>query len=598
MRLAAHLPRFVGLVLLLTVLGPGLYDWTEVFLGRQYVDAWGTQWFYWFVGFQIRHLQGFGWTDLFFYPWGKDVYLHTGGNVLDAILAIPVRWVFGAVAGYNLWIVLVLFLNYLGMKALALRMGADRNGARLGAVFFAFNPYALNEVNGGRPTQVMLSFLLLACLDLVKTGEGRGWGAPVRAGVWLALTALTYWFYAFFVGIGAIGIVIWRLAALREGDSRVHLIARHALIAVVALLLLAPFAYPMMTAEDVPGMLDVSTWTGGDWMPTTMQGVDVGMYVFDAMTRMSGFWVPKGDGRIFLQEYLNLLWVQIALVGVGIVVAPRRWRFGGVALLASSLVVALGPSIRLPGEWEISNTVYQEMVWHVSFLQRLWWPSRALVMTHVACGVFAAWGFTWLGRRSWVQAVVVVGVLAAWIGELSAAGLAPMPVWSAHVPAGFRCLASGPPGAVIELPYAFDQSHLYFQTIHERPLLGGMVEDNLLFSPPEQVRFRGDNSFVHLLMEVAVERHDDLDYAPSDRREVEATGYRWVVLNKAAYRAPELEGRGRVDTSREGRVRNVRRDLAELLGPAVFEDQETTVYAVFGDVSPCPELPGARSRPR
>ena len=104
-------PAAAGLVLLVGVFGPGLERWSETFLGRQYVDAWGTQWFYWFVGFQMRHLGGFGWTDLFFYPWGKDIYLHTGGNVLDAIIAWPLRWVFGAVAGYNFWIVLVLFFK-------------------------------------------------------------------------------------------------------------------------------------------------------------------------------------------------------------------------------------------------------------------------------------------------------------------------------------------------------------------------------------------------------------------------------------------------------------------------------------------------------
>jgi hypothetical protein len=591
-RLRAHLPTIVGLALLLAVFGPGLHQWTEVFLGRQYVDAWGTQWFYWFVGFQLRHLHGFGWTDLFFYPWGKDVYLHTGGNVLDAILAIPIRWVFGAVAGYNLWVVFVLFLNFVGMKALAERMGADAHSARLAGVFFAFNPYALNEINGGRPTQVVLSFLLLYTLDLVKTGESRSWWAPVRAGIWLAVTALTYWFYAFFGGLGAIGIVIWRFISPRPGDTRVHMILRHAFIAVVALLIAGPFAYPMMSAKDVPGMLDVSKWTDGNWMPTTNEGVSVGMYVFDPLSRMSGFWVPKGDGRIFLQEYVNMLLVQVALAVVGIVAAPRKWRGAGIALLVTSLIVAFGPTIQLGVD--IPNYVYVTMVRSVSFLRRLWWPSRALVITHVAIGVCTAWTFAWLGRRPWVQSLAVVAVLGAWLYELRDAGLLPMPVWTAHVPEGFRCLASGPPGAIIELPYAYDQSHLYYQTIHERALLGGMVEDNPLFSPPEQIRFRADNTFVKVMMDAAVEESPDTDYKVADRLAVKAMGYRFVILNKAAYRAPELEAGSRVNVSREGRLRTVRRNLSDLLGPAVFEDDEATVYAPFGDPTPCPGLKGAR----
>lgn len=592
-RVNARLPLLAGLALLLAVFGPGFREWTEVFFGRQYVDAWGTQWFYWFVGYQIRHLAGFGWTDMFFYPWGKDIYLHTGGNVLDAIIAIPVRWVFGAIAGYNLWVVLVLLLNYLGMRSLAEQLGADRSAARMSAVLFAFNPYALNEINGGRPTQVVLSFLLLYVADLMKTGEGKGWWAPVRAGIWLALTALMYWFYAFFGGLAAIGIVAWRFLSPREGDTRAHMIARHASIAVVALAICGPFAYPMMSAgSDVPGMLDVSKWSEGEWMPTTNEGVSVGMYVFDPVSRMSGFWVPKGEGRIFLEEYLNLLWGQVALGLLGLLVAPKRWRGAAVAILASSLVVAFGPTIRLSEE--LPNVIYMEMVKSISFLQRLWWPSRALVMTHIALAVLAAWAFTWLGKRKVVQAVALIAATGAWVWELEKAGLAPMPVWRAHVPTGFRCLATGPEGAIIELPYAFDQSHLYYQTVHERPLLGGMVEDNPLFSPMDQIRFRADNTFIKLLMDTAIESAQSSDYKVSDRLAVKAMGYRYVILNKAAYVAPELEKLSRVSLSREGRLRNVRRDLAELLGPPVFEDDEASVYAPFGDPSPCPGMDGSR----
>jgi hypothetical protein len=592
--LKARLPLFVGLALTLVVFGPALREWTEVFFGRQYVDAWGTQWFYWFVGYQIRHLEGFGWTNLFFFPWGKNIYLHTGGNVLDAILAIPVRWVFGAIGGYNLWVLLILFLNYLGMKSLAERVGCDPHAARLAGAFFAFNPYVLNEINGGRPTQVLLSFLLLYALDLVKTGESRSWWAPVRAGVWLALTGLTYWFYAFFAGLGAVGIVAWRLLAPREGDGRIHLIARHALIAVVALIIAAPFAWPMMTATDVPGMLDVDKWTAGDWMPTTKEGISVGMYVFDPISRMSGFWVPKGSGRLFLQEYVNVFVVQVVLGLVGLVAAPRRWRGVGVAFLVTSLIVAFGPTIQLGVD--VPNYIYVAMVRGVSFLRRLWWPSRALVMTHVALGLCTGWAFSWLSRRPVVQTLAVLVALGATAFELQGAGLSPMPVWGAHVPAGFRCLADGPEGAVIELPYAFDQSHLYYQTIHERPLLGGMVEDNPLFSPMEQIRFRADNTFIHLLMDAAVEGNKGLDFRAEDKEAVKEMGYRYVILNKAAYRAPELEETTRVSVSREGRLRNVRRMLADLLGPPVFEDEEATVYAPFGDPAPCAGQQGARKK--
>ena len=80
-------PAILALVLGLVVFGPALGTLSSAFFGRAYVDAWGTQWFYWMTARAAARLEGFGWTDLFFYPWGKDLYLHTGGNVLDGLLA-------------------------------------------------------------------------------------------------------------------------------------------------------------------------------------------------------------------------------------------------------------------------------------------------------------------------------------------------------------------------------------------------------------------------------------------------------------------------------------------------------------------------------
>jgi hypothetical protein len=84
---------------------PTAADWATAFLGIDYVDALGTQWFYWFVDHELGRDKPLGHTDLFFYPWGKDIFAHTGTNVLDAVLAMPVRWLLGPVLGYNLFVI-------------------------------------------------------------------------------------------------------------------------------------------------------------------------------------------------------------------------------------------------------------------------------------------------------------------------------------------------------------------------------------------------------------------------------------------------------------------------------------------------------------
>ena len=79
-----RLPLLILSVLLLVpLLGPALMRINREFLGIEYVDHYGTQWFYWFVEHQLRTGDSPNHTNLFFYPWGKDIFAHTGTNVLD-----------------------------------------------------------------------------------------------------------------------------------------------------------------------------------------------------------------------------------------------------------------------------------------------------------------------------------------------------------------------------------------------------------------------------------------------------------------------------------------------------------------------------------
>ena len=59
------------------------------------VDLYGTIWFYEWIYDSIRTGGNPSHTDLFFYPYGKDIFGHTGNNFVDAVLAVPFLAVFG-----------------------------------------------------------------------------------------------------------------------------------------------------------------------------------------------------------------------------------------------------------------------------------------------------------------------------------------------------------------------------------------------------------------------------------------------------------------------------------------------------------------------
>jgi hypothetical protein len=128
---------------------------------------------------------------------------------------------------------------------------------------------------------------------------------------------------------------------------------------------------------------------------------------------------------------------------------------------------------------------------------------------------------------------------------------------------------------VIELPYADATARVWYQVLHRRPILGGMVEDNPLFTPPEQLALRSENTWLASLIAVS-ELRDGPSATEADRKAVHDLGYRWVALDTRRW------GDGKT-----GRVLRMRRLVQELAGRPVYQDQGSTLYAPWGDESPC-----------
>ena len=60
--------------------------WTRL-AGEEFLDGMGTQWFYWYAG-ELLQGEPLEHSQLLFFPYGKEVFLHTGGNLVDAFLAL------------------------------------------------------------------------------------------------------------------------------------------------------------------------------------------------------------------------------------------------------------------------------------------------------------------------------------------------------------------------------------------------------------------------------------------------------------------------------------------------------------------------------
>ncbi|MFH1464053.1 MAG: hypothetical protein ABIO70_06690 [Pseudomonadota bacterium] len=589
-----------ALALCAAVLGPALPRLQDHLLGIAAVDHFGTQWFYFFVDHALRTGGSLGRTDLLFHPWGKDLYLHTGANLLDALLCVPFRRLLGPVLGYNLFVLLGLAGTAWAFARLAREFVEDRAVAWIAGLLFAASPFVLYEAAEGRPTQAILALLPLVLLRAWRTGQRAGLAAPLTGGALLAILGYQYWYYAFFLGISLVSFGLWRVVRPPVGTgSRVAVLARFALFGGLALALVAPAALPILlrteTGGDVPGLLDLSGWARGGVRAVTAEGHAVALLTWQPWSGESAFLMQAADGAQRLVGHQRLgSWIWLALLGAA---AWRPGRLDRGALLALALpafLLAMGPLVLLGGVY-LPNLPYIGLAGALGFLRRLWWPARAFaVLDLLALLALAVLLARWLPKELLRRRLSLAALLVAWLLGLHRAGLAPLPVWEAAVPAGYRCLAQGEPGAVIELPWGRSQAHLYYQGAHGRPMLGGMLERNPVFSPPEAVAFRQENTLVASLIAAAGAGEPPAGgVAPADVQAARDLGFRWVVFEREALMPRKDEDEGgdsaALRRGRRTRLRWIQADLRALLGPPVWADARTWIWPLPAAVGAVPE---------
>ncbi|MFT5685763.1 MAG: hypothetical protein ACI8RZ_006717 [Myxococcota bacterium] len=580
----------LGLFLIVTVFGQAIPILNTHFLGIEYVDHYGTQWFYWFVeqqgGSESSHH-----TDLFFYPWGKDIFAHTGTNVLDAWMAVPFRRIFGDILGYNVFVLVMLTLSAIAFVPLAREVTDNKLAIGVATLLFAFSPYILFETEEGRPTQSILLFVVLFMLFVLRTARQPGWKSPVLAGIMLALAGYQYWYYAFFGGITCLAHGLWHTARPREGSGggRATLM-RHALIALIALAVTLPGGWrliSMTTGADaeVPGLLNVDLWNLTTNPPVTREELTIGLQLWQPFRPWAGFFVQDPDGtERFLEHAVVMPWMMLPLMALAIWRPQKMSRGAFIAMAATAMIVAAGPMV-LIGDYVLPNPLFIALVKSVGFLQRLWWPGRAVAILVILLGMAIAAVLGSLAHRRRLQLAAVVVLSMLWSVELVRGKLMPFNAWDGTIPAGYKCLKTGPEGAVVELPYAWTQAHLYYQTAHGRPILGGMLENNSTFTPPEFNDFLEGNELLNILLLSRLERAE-FSHASDDLEIIHELGYRYVVLQKDAFHALTNHS-GLKDNAMRTRLRHMKKQLRGLLGEPVYDDARTSIYAPWGDASPC-----------
>ena len=533
-------------------------------IGSDHIDARGSYWFQWFVAGRLEHGGSLGQTDLWFHPWGIDILRTYGGNIVDPLLALPLRWLGGATLGWNGLLFGIIVTNGLAGGFWIRHRSGSLAAAAAASMLIMLHPVGLYDLAQGRPAQAILAPLIgaLALFEASNRTEDprqARWLA-IGSGICIALASYCYWFGGLFAamacGLLALGTG-WKSRLLHLGVA-----------ALVTLVGVSPLLFTLLGTLDggaSGALLPVDQWWKGELDLITEAGDNITLCTLD---------VEGNALKLRLKKGLIASQVDAPLLGISsllcvLFTARKAWRWTLVAALG--VAIAIGP---MPGGFR--NPIYLAIAL-LPGMDRLYWPCRAIILSVPVAAVGASLLVEHFKAKG---PIIAAGLGLIGLGESHSRGLIPLELWQAEPPPAVACLESAE-GAVIALPYGQDHAKLIDQTVHEKALLGGARETSRSLVPEEQQEWVQTNPWIGALMKSIENPRAAHEWTEADREEVREKGYRWVLIRWDQIRRPNL---------REGAVRRERlmdRAVEAVAGPLRVDDGEVRIYAPFDDALDC-----------
>jgi len=280
-----------------------------------------------------------------FYPGGYHLALHEM-SLANMSLGMPLTILCGETVSYNALVLLSFALSGFGLYVLAFRLTRERIAALLGGIVFAYCSYRMGHLGAGHlnllGTQWLPFFFL--CLEWVL-GSKRVLFA-VLVGIFVALSALSSWYYAPTIAIFGAVYVLWRTRPWRERLFDRRLWSLFAVSVIVAGLLMAPSLVHTMRVWSQREMafslheVDVFSASIGEFL------------VPNPMHPLWGRWVaPYYVERQDVPEYvIGLSWVALALAMVAVRKRREKMTSAYAVLFGLSFVLALGTTLHVDGQ--------------------------------------------------------------------------------------------------------------------------------------------------------------------------------------------------------------------------------------------------------
>lgn len=457
-------------------------------------DLWTFQWDNWWTRYALQHGYDILYTPMQFYPVGVSLAAHSL-SFYNSFLWIPLAALLGDIAAYNVTVLLTFILSGYTMFLLAEYLINQRTGIReqgsgaasqlpianprslipslIAGLVFAFAPYHFSQSLGHVSLASVQWFPLLALFALKIVRETK-WRNAIVIGLLIGLITATRLQFLVLGGVVfAIFVAVDWLTARRAWARGA--IGRLLAAAILGLSLSLPIVLPaaqLFTQAASPDELiaDEQTWGQTDlaayFVPMTYHPL-LGPTV-----------KPLYENFVKNQAWMPFLGYSVIALSIWGAVHAKRRAAPWIAIGLFLFIMALGPFLRLNGVPYENIALPYALIGDTFPLNTLRSPDRYNLLLPLALAALVAFGVDdLLGRlkthRTAIVGAIIGGVIAFEYLGVPYPTIAPLPTSAFHTQ-----LANDPePYAVLDIP--LDRSdtkrYLYYQTIHEHPIVQGRV---------------------------------------------------------------------------------------------------------------------------
>lgn len=195
-------------------------------------------------------------TDYQFYPAGTSLTFHTL-NIFNCMISIPLQLLFSLVTTYNIIFLLSFVLAGCGMFFLINYLVKDYRVALISGLAFAFCPYHFAH-GYGHLQLISIQWIPFYLLFLIKSAKERKMTNPILAGIFLVITSLTSWYYMIFCFIFTIFYLIGIVLSEQKLPD-IKFFKRFGLLSLIFGIIITPFVYPMIKDFFVADWMKMDT---------------------------------------------------------------------------------------------------------------------------------------------------------------------------------------------------------------------------------------------------------------------------------------------------------------------------------------------------